>query len=96
MGSFPSDVLPKRAQSTADAMIAGLEVVQDVESGVAYKKLLDRAFNEHTDVIVVSTHGRTGLLEALIGDVAELVIRLSSCPVLSIRPAMRKAENKAA
>lgn len=38
------------------------------------------------DLIVIGTHGRTGLAHALIGSVAERVVRHAPCPVLSVRP----------
>jgi nucleotide-binding universal stress UspA family protein len=37
------------------------------------------------DLIVIGTHGRTGLSHALIGSVAERVVRHAPCPVLSVR-----------
>jgi nucleotide-binding universal stress UspA family protein len=37
------------------------------------------------DVIVLATHGRTGLSHALIGSVAEKVVQMAPCPVLSIK-----------
>ena len=38
------------------------------------------------DLIAMTTHGRTGLSHALIGSVAEKVVRQAPCPVLTIRP----------
>ena len=80
------------------AEIEGLNVWQEVEIGVPYRKILDRAVEENSDVIVLSTHGKTGLSEAMIGSVAELIVRLAYCPVLSVHPAMRQhnLETKAA
>jgi nucleotide-binding universal stress UspA family protein len=43
------------------------------------------AEKEDIDMIVLSTHGRTGLAHLLIGSVAERVVRLASCPVLTVR-----------
>lgn len=43
------------------------------------------AEKEDTDLIVVSTHGRTGLAHLLIGSVAENVVRHAPCPVLTVR-----------
>lgn len=51
------------------------------------------AANEDVDLIVTSTHGRTGLGHVLIGSTAERVVRHASCPVLVV-PARRKAANK--
>jgi universal stress protein A len=38
------------------------------------------------DLIVMATHGRTGLRYLVLGSVAERVVRLAPCPVLTIRP----------
>jgi len=43
------------------------------------------ATKENTDLIVLSTHGRTGLSHLLIGSVAEKVVRHAPCPVLTLR-----------
>jgi nucleotide-binding universal stress UspA family protein len=48
------------------------------------------------DLIVMATHGRTGLSHALMGSVTEKVVRKASCPVLSIRPVGVEAEAVAA
>jgi nucleotide-binding universal stress UspA family protein len=39
------------------------------------------------DLLVISTHGRTGLSHLLLGSVAERVVRTAPCPVMTIRPA---------
>jgi nucleotide-binding universal stress UspA family protein len=51
------------------------------------------AANEDIDLIVISTHGRTGLGHILIGSVAEHVVRYANCPVLVI-PARPNARNR--
>ena len=43
------------------------------------------AEEEHVDLIVMGTHGRTGLAHALLGSVAEKVVRKAPCPVLTVR-----------
>ena len=43
------------------------------------------------DLIVMGTHGRTGLRHALIGSVAERVVREAACPVLTVRPKVHSA-----
>lgn len=40
----------------------------------------------HADLVVVGTHGRTGVSRALMGSVAEHVVRTAPCPVLVVRP----------
>ncbi len=38
------------------------------------------------DLLVIGTHGRTGLRHALVGSIAERVVRRAGCPVLSVHP----------
>ena len=45
------------------------------------------AEKEHVDMIVMPTHGRTGLLRLLMGSVAEEVVRKARCPVLTVKAA---------
>jgi universal stress protein A len=51
--------------------------------GDAYKETLDLAASY--DLIVMGTHGRTGFKHALIGSVAEKLVRTAPCPVLTVR-----------
>lgn len=53
--------------------------------GIPYKGILDRAEEWNADLIVMGTHGRTGVERALTGSVAERVIRFAPCPVLVSR-----------
>ncbi|MBI2563014.1 MAG: universal stress protein, partial [candidate division NC10 bacterium] len=48
------------------------------------------------DLIMMATHGRTGLSHALVGSVTERVVRKAPCPVLSIRPVRVEAVAHAA
>jgi nucleotide-binding universal stress UspA family protein len=74
-----------------------LKISAIVEMGIPFQAILDKANKEKVDLIVMSTHGRTGLIHILIGSVTERVVRGAICPVLSIRPAeVAKAEKAAA
>ena len=53
--------------------------------GSAVDRVVEYAEDEKVDLLVVATHGRTGLSHALLGSIAELIIRRSPCPVLTIR-----------
>jgi nucleotide-binding universal stress UspA family protein len=55
------------------------------ETGDPIRKILDVARSDHFDLIVMGTHGRVGRLHALVGSVAEAVVRSSHCPVLTVR-----------
>jgi nucleotide-binding universal stress UspA family protein len=63
-----------------------LEVQTLVKVGPANEKIVEAAQEKAADLIVMATHGRTGLYHALMGSVAEKVVRQAPCPVLSIRP----------
>lgn len=63
-----------------------VKVRQQVELGVPHSAIVEKAEKEGVDLIVMSTHGRTGLSHMLIGSVTERVVRKATCPVLSIHP----------
>ncbi len=54
-----------------------------IRSGVAWEEILAAATQVHADLIVLGTHGRRGLSRALLGSVAEKVVRLATVPVLT-------------
>jgi nucleotide-binding universal stress UspA family protein len=62
-----------------------IEVAFDVKSGVAYEEILKEQQERKADLIVIASHGRTGILKSLIGSVAERVTREAKCPVLLVR-----------
>lgn len=64
--------------------ISKVKIHQDVELGLPHKKIVEKAAEVRADMIVMSTHGRTAIRHMLIGSVTEKVVRLASCPVLSI------------
>ena len=61
-------------------------VIHRVIEGSPKTEIVRYARAENIDLIVISTHGRTGLSHMLIGSVAETVVRTASCPVLTVRP----------
>jgi len=67
-------------------LISKVKVRQEVGIGVAHEQIVEKAADERVDMIVMSTHGRTGLSHMLIGSVAEQVVRRAPCPVISVRP----------
>jgi nucleotide-binding universal stress UspA family protein len=64
---------------------AGLQGDAMVLHGVPFQTIIEVAADKHTDLIVMGTHGRTGLTHIFLGSVAEKVVRLASCPVLVVR-----------
>lgn len=64
--------------------------------GVPFLEIIRAARLKGADLIVMATHGRTGLSHALVGSVTEKVVRRAPCPVLSVRPVRVEAVAHAA
>jgi nucleotide-binding universal stress UspA family protein len=71
------------AENFADC-IDLVEVHQVVEFGAPYKNIVDKAASEGVDMIVMSTHGRTGVDHFILGSMAEKVVARAPCPVLIV------------
>ena len=65
---------------------AGRTVIQAVVEGSPKVEIIRYARKHDIDLIVLSTHGRTGLPHVIMGSVAETVVRTAPCPVLTVRP----------
>jgi nucleotide-binding universal stress UspA family protein len=68
-----------------EAKAQGLSAVTEVWTGTAYEEILDYADENDIAVIVMGTHGRTGLGRYLLGSVTQKVVRLSAVPVLTVQ-----------
>jgi nucleotide-binding universal stress UspA family protein len=91
--SLMDEIVEERKRLLADYLkwnfadlMRDMKVSTIVEMGIPYEAILDRARKENVDLIVMSTHGRSGMIHMVIGSVTERVVRESVCPVLSIRP----------
>jgi universal stress protein A len=62
------------------------KVIEAVRYGQPYKEIVNYARSEDIDLIVIASHGRTGLSHMVMGSVAERVVRFSPIPVLTIKP----------
>lgn len=87
-------LLPKLAQRLAEFVrencadfLGTVKVREIVEVGVPYKEIVRKAVEEKADLIVMSTHGRTGMEQLMVGSVTAKVVARAACPVLSMRPA---------
>jgi nucleotide-binding universal stress UspA family protein len=58
--------------------------------GAPHRAIVETAKKLKADLIVMSTHGRTGLSHAVMGSVAERVVRTAACPVLTVRGRPRR------
>jgi nucleotide-binding universal stress UspA family protein len=67
--------------------VGAARVSTAIAHGVPFEEIVRFAADGRYDLIVMGTHGRTGLQHAIIGSVAERVVRVAKCPVLTIRPA---------
>jgi nucleotide-binding universal stress UspA family protein len=66
----------------------GIETI--LEDGHPDKQIVQTAKDEGCSLIVMGTHGRTGLSRLLMGSVAEHVLRHATCPVLTVRMPLSK------
>jgi universal stress protein A len=96
---YPTDLLSPEVRERAeiDARNALLERVPKsgplvavphstvIAHGTPSEEIIRLAQQEGADLIVIATHGRTGLRHLLLGSVAERVVRQASCPVLVVR-----------
>ncbi|HTZ38971.1 MAG TPA: universal stress protein [Syntrophales bacterium] len=77
----------RKMKEEADKILKAkkIAVVFDVKSGTPYEEILKEQQERKADLIVIASHGRTGILRTLIGSVAERVMREAKCPVLLVR-----------
>ena len=86
-----TDLVRKNAEEVSERFAAeakkrGLPVREvRCEPGVPARAIVEVAKAERYDLIVIGTHGRSGFTHAVMGSVAERVVRHSDCPVLTVR-----------
>jgi nucleotide-binding universal stress UspA family protein len=86
----PIDQFKAAAQAALEKVIkdlnlSGLKVQTEIAQGVPFAEIIRTARDKDVDLIVMGTHGRTGLVHMLLGSVAEKVVRKAPCPVLTVR-----------
>jgi nucleotide-binding universal stress UspA family protein len=96
-GYFPPDLYEevlrdarRHAEKALDRLLgsiagSGLKVRLRLEEGPAASRILEVARQEAAHLLVVGTHSRTGLRRAILGSVADRMIRQATCPVLTVR-----------
>lgn len=97
-----SDIDPEKTRRAAEQKLAGLagspalQGIRHIEllrEGEVARVLSQLVREQHVDLIVLGTHGRTGLGKLLLGSVAEEVFRTAECAVLTLGPHVtRKAD----
>ena len=74
----------KEVEDLAES-IDGVNIEASVILGTPHAEVVRYARDNNIDLIVLATHGRTGLSHVLMGSVAEKVVQMAPCPVLSIK-----------
>jgi nucleotide-binding universal stress UspA family protein len=64
--------------------LGNLEPLCAMHIGMAAEEIVRHAQDQDIDLIVMGTHGREGVVRALLGSVAEKVVRRATCPVLTV------------
>jgi nucleotide-binding universal stress UspA family protein len=82
--SLAAETLARIARSFGD----GLRMETALLSGRAAQSIASYARNKGIDLIVMGTHGRTGVSQAILGSVAESVVRLAPCLVMTVPAAV--------
>jgi nucleotide-binding universal stress UspA family protein len=85
-----ADELRSEGETAVDAVVeraadAGVEAETAVETGVVHRRVVDYVADNGIDLVVMGTHGRTGVGRFLLGSVAEKVVRTAEAPVLTVR-----------
>ena len=81
-----NDAQKRLDEARARAAAAKVPVTTHIRRGEARAMILEQAKELPADLIVMGTHGRKGVPRWLLGSIAEHVVRLSACPVLTVRP----------
>ena len=84
VAALRADAESRLDEFQAEAHHAGLRVTSEVLNGPAAPTIVKAAGELAIDLIVMGTHGRTGIRHAVMGSIAERVVRLAPCPVLTV------------
>lgn len=73
------------AGAVAKAKKAGVRAKAVLRDGIAHEQIVRAARSLRVDMIVIGTHGRTGLAKLFMGSVAGRVVSAATCPVMTVR-----------
>jgi nucleotide-binding universal stress UspA family protein len=68
-----------------EAEASGIRVRAELLEGSAWEEIVQRAKSARAELVVLGTHGRTGIARVVAGSVASRVVQMSRCPVLTVR-----------
>ena len=83
---FQAILMERLKDLASSADLDGVPSEALVRAGDPPEEILRAAKEEKADLIVMGTHGRRGVVRALMGSVAETVLRCAPCPVATVRP----------
>lgn len=78
------DKLQQEAKKISDNQ-SDIEIVFDTIRGIPYEEILKEQEAKGIDLIVIASHGKTGILKNLLGSVVDKVMKRAKCPVLLVR-----------
>ncbi|HOD70103.1 MAG: hypothetical protein BWZ01_02535 [Deltaproteobacteria bacterium ADurb.BinA179] len=81
--SASRDKMQKKVQELSRSRKASISF--DVKAGVPYEEILKEQEEKDADLIVIASHGKTGILKHMTGSVADKVVHHARCPVLLVR-----------
>ena len=90
-----SDSLARLSKIADRLMERGLSVTTGVAYGPPAEGIVTSAAESRADLLVMSTHGRSGVPHLVLGSVAERVIRSAHCPVLAVRESQELETSRA-
>ena len=73
----------------------GVRATSRVLRGIPHSGITEAAAENHADLIVIGTHGRSGFFRFFLGSVAQKVIAAAPCPVITVRPAQHEKRRTA-
>ena len=82
----PNDVEPDWQDFLSKLPLDGILWEKQTREGPAARRIAEAASELGADLLVIGTHGRTGVAHMLLGSVAEAVARVSDCSILTVRP----------
>lgn len=80
-------------QTFLPPQLAHQKIELRVVVGRPFERIVETAVHEHADLIVMGTHGRSGIAHLALGSIAERIVRLTPCPVLTVKDPSPETES---
>jgi nucleotide-binding universal stress UspA family protein len=101
--AIPADARERALAEVRERLLERLDANEEarfrgsrgVVRGLVAPRIVEYARNEDIDLIIMGTHGRRGVAHLLLGSVAEHVVRIADCPVLTVRATGEKTARAA-